>query len=94
MAESSTDPSRPYSWLQILIVAMTVATLVIGGVAFHYVQSRMVATVGEILALTAVEVSDKLEGFLAERYGDMVVVAKLFGTQPRIVRCSPPTSRK
>ncbi len=61
---------------------MTVVALALGGTAFHYVETRMIDTVGEIMALTAVEVSDKLEGVLAERYGDVVVMARLFGTQP------------
>ena len=83
MADSfPTTPSRPYSWLRILIIVMTVVALALGGTAFHYVETRMIDTVGEIMALTAVEVSDKLEGVLAERYGDVVVMARLFGTQP------------
>ncbi len=62
---------------------MTVLTLAIGGMAFHYVETNMVATVGEILALTAAEVSDKLVKFLAERYGDVQVVARMFSTRPQ-----------
>ncbi|ULA68384.1 MAG: putative Histidine kinase [Nitrospira sp.] len=83
MADSSAPiNSRSYSWLRILIIVMTIATLAIGATAFHYIETRMISTVGEILALTAVEVSDKLEGVLAERSGDVVVMAGLFGTKP------------
>lgn len=79
---SDAMPSRPYSWLQALIVVMTVVTLVIGGITLHYIESRMVATAGETLAHTATEVSDKLDRFLFERYGDVLMMAGEFRGQP------------
>ncbi|HZC81271.1 MAG TPA: PAS domain S-box protein, partial [Nitrospiraceae bacterium] len=71
-----------YSWLQALIVVMTVVTLAIGGMTLHYLESRMVATAGETLAHTATEVSDKLDRFLFERYGDVLMMASVFSGQP------------
>src|ERR1044071_4259774 len=72
----------PYSWLRILIVVMTVVTLAIGGITLHYLETRMVATAGETLAQTATEVSDKLDRFLFERYGDVLMMAGVFSGHP------------
>jgi PAS domain S-box-containing protein len=82
MTLSDPTPPRPYSWLQALIVVMTVVTLAIGGITLHYLESRMVATAGETLAHTATEVSDKLDRFLFERYGDVLMMAEVFSGQP------------
>ena len=43
----------------------------------------MVATAGETLAHTAAEVSDKLDRFLIERHGDVLMIAKTFSAQSR-----------
>lgn len=72
---------RPYSWLPVLLGVLTVATLSIGTIAFRYVETRMVATAGETLALTAAEVSDKLDRFLIERHGDVLMMARTFSVQ-------------
>ena len=72
---------RPYSWLPILISVLPVIMLTIGGLAFRYTETRMVATAGETLALTAAEVSDKLDRFLTERYGDVLMMARTFSVQ-------------
>ena len=71
-----------YSWLPALIVMMTLVTLVIGAIAFHYIETRMVDAAGETLALTAAEVSDKLDRFLVERHGDVLMMAGTVSTQP------------
>ena len=73
---------RPYSWLPVLISVLPVIMLAIGGIAFRYTETRMVATAGETLALTAAEVSDKLDRFLIERYGDVLMMARTFSAQP------------
>ncbi|MEO7859164.1 MAG: hypothetical protein ABIU05_01770, partial [Nitrospirales bacterium] len=75
--------SRPYHWLRALIVLMTVVTLAIGGITLHYIETRLVATTGETLAFTATEVSEKLDRFLFERYGDVMIMAEMFGRQPQ-----------
>jgi PAS domain S-box-containing protein len=74
--------SRQYSWLPVLISVMMVVMLGIGGIAFRYVETRMVATAGETLAHTAAEVSDKLDRFIAERYVDVLMMAETFSVQP------------
>ena len=73
---------RPYSWLPVLIIVMTVATLAFGATTFHYIETRMVATAGESLALIAAEVSDKLDRFLGERHSDVRMIAGTFSGQP------------
>jgi two-component system cell cycle sensor histidine kinase/response regulator CckA len=82
MTMSEARAPRPYSWLPILIIVMTVVTLAIGGIALRYIETRMVATAGETLVLTAAEVSDKLDRFLFERYGDVLMMAGTFNAQP------------
>ena len=72
---------RPYSWLPVLLGVLTLVMLTIGTLAFRYVETRMVATAGETLAQTAAEVSDKLDRFLIERYGDVLMMARTFSVQ-------------
>jgi two-component system, cell cycle sensor histidine kinase and response regulator CckA len=45
-------------------------------------EIHMVATTGETLALTAAEVSDKLDQFLVERNGDVRMMAGLVSEEP------------
>lgn len=82
MTKSEATVPRPYSWLQLLIFLMTVFTLVIGAVASHFIEARMVASAGETLALTAAEVSGKLDRVLYERYVDAQMIARALGAQP------------
>ncbi len=78
---SEAKAPRPYSWLPVLIGVLTVVMLTIGAIAFRYVEARMVATAGETLAQTAAEVSDKLDRFLIERHGDVLMMARTFSVQ-------------
>ena len=80
---SEATAPRPYSWLPVLLGVLTIATLSIGAIAFRYVENRMVATAGETLAHTAAEVSDKLDRFLIERHGDVLMMARTFSVQPQ-----------
>src|SRR5262245_34219529 len=82
MNMSEATAPRPYSWLPVLLGVLTIATLSIGTIAFRYIENRMFATAGETLALTAAEVSDKLDRFLSERYGDVLMMARTFSVQP------------
>ena len=82
MTMSEATAPRPYSWLRVLIIAMGIVTLAIGAIALHYIETRMVATAGETLALTAAEVSDKLDRVLYERYVDVQMIARAFSGQP------------
>src|SRR4029077_3353797 len=82
MTMSEATAPRPYSWLPVLIMVMPVLTLAIGGIALHYIETRMVATAGETLILTAAEVADKLDRVLYERYVDVQMIARAFSAQP------------
>ncbi len=73
---------RPYSWLTILIIVMPIITIAIGGIALRYIETRMVATAGETLALTAAEVSNKLDRVLFAQHGDVQMIARAFSAQP------------
>jgi len=68
---------RSYSrWLPVLIAAITVVTILIGGFALHYVETRLVASAGESLTLAAVDIADKLDMLMAERYGDIQLLSR------------------
>ncbi len=69
---------RSYVWLPVLILMMTIVATVAGGVALFLIESHLVASTGESLALTASEISDKLDGFLGERYGDVQMMGRAF----------------
>src|SRR3954469_7217079 len=73
---------RPYSWLPVIIIVMTVVTLAFGATTLHYIETRMVATAGENLTLIAAEVSNKLDRVLFERYADVQMIARGFSAQP------------
>jgi len=82
MTKSEATAPRPYSWLLILISLLPVVMLMIGAIAFRYIETRMIATAGETLALSASEVSDKVDRFLMERHADAVMMASVFSGQP------------
>ncbi|MBI5775767.1 MAG: hypothetical protein HY444_00130, partial [Nitrospirae bacterium] len=65
-----------YASLTWLIIAMTVVVLAIGTIAVRYVESRLVASRGESLALAASEIAHKLDLLLAERYSDVRALAQ------------------
>jgi two-component system cell cycle sensor histidine kinase/response regulator CckA len=72
-----TDLSRgSYGRLPILILLMTLVILLIGAVALHYVEDRLVATTGESLALAAADIADMLDRLLFERYSDIPMMAR------------------
>jgi PAS domain S-box-containing protein len=68
-------PARPvherYAHLPWLIATMTVVALAIGMVAARYVETRLVASKGESLALAAAEIAHKLDLLLIEQYDDV-----------------------
>ncbi len=65
----------PYAWLQALIVVMTLVGVVTGAVALYSIETQLVTKTGETLALTTAQIADKLDQYLADRYGDIVVAA-------------------
>ena len=77
-AQSTPDGRQPspYPWLTPLMIVMAVVALAIGGLALHHIETRLVASSGEALALAASDIADKLDLLLAERYGDIQVMAQ------------------
>jgi len=68
-------PHPPYTWLPLLIIIVTAITLAIGVIALHYLETRLIATKGETLALAAADIADKLDLLLYERYADIRILA-------------------
>src|SRR5947209_8417012 len=68
--------SRPYASLPVIIVMFVLMTLVIGFVALQKVEQHLIAATGESLALAAVDIADKLDRILYERYGDIQIMAR------------------
>ena len=66
----------PYTRLPLLIVLMTGITLVIGIIALHYLESRLIAAKGENLASAAADIADKLDLLLYERYTDIQILSQ------------------
>lgn len=66
---------RLYAWLGALIVAMTVVALTIGAFTLNIIEKRLVGTAGECLALAASDIANKLDLLMAERYGDILMMA-------------------
>ncbi len=79
---SKTTAPRPYSWLTILIIVMPIITMAIGITMLRYIETRMIATAGETLALTAAEVSNKLDRAIFDWRGDVQMIARAFSAQP------------
>src|SRR6266849_6171903 len=79
-----TDLSRrSYRHLPLLILLMTLVILIIGAVALHYVENRLVATTGESLALAAADIADMLDRLLFERYSDIPMMCRARAFQGR-----------
>jgi len=79
-----TDLSRrSYRHLPVLILLMTLVILIIGAVALHYVENRLVATTGESLALAAGDIADMLDRLLFERYSDIPMMCRARAFQGR-----------
>ena len=62
--------------LPALMVIITLVAIIIGGFALHYVEQAMVASAGESLSLAAVTIADNLDRQMAERYGDIQLLAQ------------------
>jgi len=56
---------------------MTCVTLLIGFIALHYLEARLIAAKGEHLALAAADIADKLDLLLFERYADIQILSQL-----------------
>ncbi|TAL08528.1 MAG: response regulator [Nitrospirae bacterium] len=66
---------RP-SWLPIMIFGIVVMGVAIGIATLYYVETRMIAAMGESLALAAADIADKLDRTLSERHSDIRILAQ------------------
>src|SRR5688500_16512860 len=81
-SEATAVPERrPYTWLPVLILGMTIVAVVIGGVMLHSIEVRLVEAAGGTLTLAAAEIADKLDRLLFERYGDVQMMARAFASR-------------
>ncbi|HJU05573.1 MAG TPA: response regulator [Nitrospiraceae bacterium] len=67
---------RQYGWLPLLILVMTIVAVVIGAVSLRFLETHLVSTTGETLALAAADIADKLDRILAERHADTQLLAQ------------------
>ena len=68
---------RSYArWLPALIVAIMLVALLLGGLVLQYVETSMVASAGQSLALAAVDIADKLDMQMAERHGNIQMLSR------------------
>ena len=81
LKKSDTVPPKPYQWLLFLIIALAVVALTTVTLGLRYVESLLVETAGESLALAAAEITDKLDRLLFERFGDVEIAARVFSTR-------------
>ncbi len=63
-------------WLPGLIVAMVLVSILAGVLALYYVEASLVASGGESLTLTAVDIADKLDLLMDERYADIQMLSR------------------
>ena len=63
-------------WLPGLIVAIMLVEILVGALALHYVETSLVASSGKSLTLAAVDIADKLDMQMAERYGDILMLSR------------------
>ncbi|TLY29639.1 MAG: PAS domain S-box protein [Nitrospirae bacterium] len=72
---------QSYQRVPLLIVMIVVIVLAVGAAALRYVEGRLVASAGEGLALAAADIADKLDRILYERFGDIQMLARAFGSR-------------
>jgi PAS domain S-box-containing protein len=63
-------------WLSALIAGIALVGMLTGGLALHYVEKSMVVSAGQSLTLAAVDIADKLDMQMAERYGDIQLLSR------------------
>jgi signal transduction histidine kinase/ActR/RegA family two-component response regulator len=71
----------PYRRLVILIIGFVVAALLVGRIVLTYLQHDLIGRAGESLAIAAVGMADKVDRIYFERYGDIHMLARTFGSQ-------------
>ena len=69
---------RPYTWLPVLILGMTIVAVMIGAVMARSIETSLVAAAGQSLTLGAAQIAGKLDRLLFERHGDARMMAQTF----------------
>ncbi len=80
---TQTSQSKPYHWLLLLVVGLTIVAVLTMGIAMRYLEDRLINTAGESLALATAEIADKVDRLLFERYGDVEMMARAFTMRPK-----------
>ena len=70
-------------WLSVLVIAITVATILAGAFVLHYIETALLESAGDSLTLAAVDIADKLDMQMAERYADIQMLARALVFQGR-----------
>ena len=63
-------------WLSALIAGIVLVGMLTGGLVLHYVEKSLVTAAGQSLTLAAVDIADKLDMQMAERYGDIQLLSR------------------
>ncbi|MDE3243817.1 MAG: PAS domain-containing protein [Nitrospirota bacterium] len=71
---------RHYSKLPALIFLLGLVAVLSGYLALQYLETKMVETAGNSMALASADIADKLDRVLFERYSDSKVMAKAMET--------------
>ena len=66
-----------------LIVAITVAAILVGAIVLHYVETNLMESAGDSLTLAAIDIADKLDMEMAERYADIQMLSRALVFQGR-----------
>ncbi|MEW6544631.1 MAG: PAS domain S-box protein [Nitrospirota bacterium] len=75
-ASLSSESNKLYRRLPLLILAIGLMAVLSGVLALRYLQTRMIGTAGEGLALAASDIADKLSHELFERYTGLQIFAR------------------
>ena len=66
-----------------LIIAITLVAILVGALALHYVETSLVGSAGKSLTLVAVDIADKVDILMGERYGDIQLLSRSVEFQGR-----------
>lgn len=69
----------------ILLVALLTASLAVGASTLYYIERQLIAAAGQNLSLAAVDIADKMDLQMRERYGDIRMLVRSRTFQARDV---------
>ncbi|TKB76112.1 MAG: hypothetical protein E8D45_06995, partial [Nitrospira sp.] len=75
MTPAPRSRNRSFTWSIGLILLITALAVGIGALMLCYVEGQFTAAAGESLAFEAGEVADKFDRLMAERFGDVQMMA-------------------